>query len=110
MALRDISEQNPRYIEDMTQVFNKCQDREAERLIFFRDTMFILQKCLNVSADPAYVPGAANITGPGVVSFVDLSAFKTGLFESFIGAARDGLIVLVRGLEMSGLVTFIAAV
>ncbi|XP_043192389.1 protein kinase C and casein kinase substrate in neurons protein 2-like isoform X2 [Amphibalanus amphitrite] len=52
MALRDISEQNPRYIEDMTQVFNKCQDREAERLLFFKDTMFILQKCLNISADP----------------------------------------------------------
>ena len=52
MALRDISEQNPRYIEDMTQVFNKCQDREAERLNFFKDTMFILQKCLNISIDP----------------------------------------------------------
>ena len=51
MALRDISEQNPRYIEDMTQVFNKCQDREAERLVFFKDTMFILQECLNISAD-----------------------------------------------------------
>jgi len=52
LALRDISEQNSKYIEDMTYVFNKCQDREAERLTFFKETMFSVHKCLNVSADP----------------------------------------------------------
>ncbi|XP_037086793.1 LOW QUALITY PROTEIN: protein kinase C and casein kinase substrate in neurons protein 2-like [Pollicipes pollicipes] len=51
LALSDISEQNSKYIEDMTFVFNKCQEREADRLTFFKDTMFVLQKCLNISTD-----------------------------------------------------------
>ncbi|XP_037070467.1 protein kinase C and casein kinase substrate in neurons protein 2-like isoform X2 [Pollicipes pollicipes] len=51
IALRDISEQNSKYIEDMTYVFNKCQDREAERLVFFKDTMFSVHKCLDIAND-----------------------------------------------------------
>jgi len=52
-ALKDISEINPRYIEEMTQVFEKAQESEQKRLKFFKDMLFETHKCLNVSADPS---------------------------------------------------------
>ncbi|XP_043211450.1 protein kinase C and casein kinase substrate in neurons protein 2-like isoform X1 [Amphibalanus amphitrite] len=51
-ALKDISDQNSKYIEDMTYVFNKCQEREGERLTFFKETLFGVHKCLNIASDP----------------------------------------------------------
>eukprot|EP00096_Caligus_rogercresseyi_P013997 TRINITY_DN6552_c0_g1_i2.p1 TRINITY_DN6552_c0_g1~~TRINITY_DN6552_c0_g1_i2.p1 ORF type:complete len:435 (-),score=129.76 TRINITY_DN6552_c0_g1_i2:348-1652(-) len=51
IALQDISGYNGRYIEDMKDVFEKCQRMEAQRLQTFKDTLFSLQKCLNISDD-----------------------------------------------------------
>lgn len=51
-ALEEIGQYNPKYMEDMGVVFNKCQDMEAQRLQFFKSIMFSVHKCLNVSQDP----------------------------------------------------------
>ncbi|XP_011692879.1 PREDICTED: protein kinase C and casein kinase substrate in neurons protein 1 isoform X5 [Wasmannia auropunctata] len=51
-ALQEINQYNPKYMEDMTQVFEKCQEMEAQRLQFFKEVLFGIHKCLNVSQDP----------------------------------------------------------
>lgn len=48
-ALQELNSYNPKYMEDMTVVFEKCQSLEAERLQFFKATLFCLHKCLNIS-------------------------------------------------------------
>jgi len=52
LAVSDITNYNSRYQEDMTDVFDRCQRKEAQRLQTFKDTLFQIHKCLNVSADP----------------------------------------------------------
>ncbi|KAJ2945301.1 hypothetical protein O0L34_g9380 [Tuta absoluta] len=51
-ALAEITGYNPRYIEDMTQVFERCQQMEAQRLVFFKDVLFSFHKCLDISKEP----------------------------------------------------------
>jgi len=53
LALLDINNYNSRYMEDMTDVFERCQRKEAQRLQTFKDTLFSIHKCLNISQDPA---------------------------------------------------------
>ncbi|XP_050735276.1 protein kinase C and casein kinase substrate in neurons protein 2-like isoform X3 [Eriocheir sinensis] len=50
-ALREISDYNPKYIEDMTHVFEKAQESESKRLMFFKEMLFATHKCLNISND-----------------------------------------------------------
>lgn len=38
-SLRDIGNYNPKYMEDMRFVFNKCQQSEEERKNFFKQTL-----------------------------------------------------------------------
>ena len=38
-SLRDISNYNPKYTEDMRYQFTKCQDAEEERKKFFKGTL-----------------------------------------------------------------------
>ncbi|XP_037303489.1 protein kinase C and casein kinase substrate in neurons protein 1 isoform X3 [Manduca sexta] len=51
-ALAEITAYNPRYIDDMTGVFDRCQQMEAQRLKFFKDVLFSFHKCLNISQEP----------------------------------------------------------
>lgn len=51
-ALREINEYNAKYIEDMTVVFEKCQEFERKRLEFFKTMLFGIHGCLNISANP----------------------------------------------------------
>ncbi|XP_035734025.1 protein kinase C and casein kinase substrate in neurons protein 2-like isoform X4 [Vespa mandarinia] len=51
-ALQEINQYNPKYMEDMSQVFDKCQEMEAQRLQFFKKVLFGIHKCLNISQDP----------------------------------------------------------
>ena len=44
-----------RYQEDMTDVFERCQRKEAQRLQTIKDTMFSIHKCLNIAEDPTWV-------------------------------------------------------
>lgn len=55
IALQEINNYNPKYMEDMTVVFDKCQEMEAERLNFIKNTLFDIHKNLNISQDPTYV-------------------------------------------------------
>lgn len=51
-ALQELNNYNARYMEDMTQVFDKCQEMEDRRLRFFKEMLFGIQGCLDVSNDP----------------------------------------------------------
>jgi len=53
LAVSDINNYNSRYQEDMTDVFERGQRKEAQRLQTFKDTLFQIHKCLNISEDPA---------------------------------------------------------
>lgn len=52
LALKEIGLYNPRYVTEMTQVFDKCQEMEEQRLNFFKDILFNIHECLNISKDP----------------------------------------------------------
>merc|ERR1712083_684303 len=52
VALQDINNYNAKYMEEMTNVFEECQRKEAQRLQEFKDILFAVQKCLNISEDP----------------------------------------------------------
>ena len=47
--LKDISSYNSTYESDMIVEFNKCQDCEEKRLLFFRDTLLEYHNCLDIS-------------------------------------------------------------
>lgn len=48
-ALKEINESNAKYMEDMTVVFEKCQEFEQKRLHFFKETLFEIHGCLNIT-------------------------------------------------------------
>lgn len=52
VAINDINAYNAKYMEDMTEVFEKCQRMEAQRLQCFKDILFDVQKCLNITENP----------------------------------------------------------
>jgi len=52
LNLQDINSYNAKYMEDMTDVFERCQRKEAQRLQCFKDTLFSVHKCLNIAEDP----------------------------------------------------------
>ncbi|XP_015784288.1 protein kinase C and casein kinase substrate in neurons protein 1 isoform X2 [Tetranychus urticae] len=51
-ALKEINEYNAKYIEDMTVVFEKCQEFEHKRLEFFKKMLFAIHGCLNFTKNP----------------------------------------------------------
>lgn len=52
IALNEIGQMNHQYMTEMTQVFHKCQEMEEERLKFFKDVLFDIHNCLNISTNP----------------------------------------------------------
>lgn len=48
-ALAELDQDNPRYLEEMTRVFNGSQDLERERLTFFKTIFTDLHQALNVT-------------------------------------------------------------
>lgn len=53
-SLNDINNYNAKYIEDMTEVFQKCQEFEKKRIEFFKGTFYELHQCLDMSVDPRF--------------------------------------------------------
>ncbi|XP_065581883.1 protein kinase C and casein kinase II substrate protein 3-like isoform X2 [Artemia franciscana] len=51
-ALRELNDYNPKYVEDMTDVFEKCQEMETHRLHFVKDLLFSVHKNINIASDP----------------------------------------------------------
>ena len=45
----------------MTDVFERCQRKEAQRLQTIKDTMFSIHKCLNIAEDPTYVQKSSSL-------------------------------------------------
>merc|ERR1712168_159477 len=58
-ALVDLDRDQPRYMEDMERAFERCQDNEKKRLIFFKQMFEIIHKHLDLSNNPAKSPRAA---------------------------------------------------
>jgi hypothetical protein len=52
-SLKELTDYNQKYQDDMTEVFEKCQEFEEKRLNFFKETMFGIHACLDISSDPA---------------------------------------------------------
>ncbi|GIY09459.1 antigen EM13 [Caerostris extrusa] len=50
-ALEEINDYNAKYMEDMTVVFDRCQEFEEKRLDFFKEMLFAIHGCLNISTD-----------------------------------------------------------
>jgi hypothetical protein len=48
-ALADLNSYNAKYIEEMKDVFDQCQEFEQKRLRFFKEMLYGVHKCLNVS-------------------------------------------------------------
>lgn len=52
LRLDEITSYNSQYERDMIQEFEKCQENEDKRLVFFRDTLVQYHKCLDISESP----------------------------------------------------------
>jgi len=48
-AIAEITKYNSVYIEDMTSVFDKCQTFEKTRLQFFKEILFTVHSCLDLT-------------------------------------------------------------
>lgn len=51
-ALSEIDKYNQTYIDDMTAVFDKCQEAERTRLQFFKTILFAIHSTLDITKDP----------------------------------------------------------
>ncbi|KAL8614195.1 hypothetical protein ACOMHN_026412 [Nucella lapillus] len=53
-CLNDLNGYNAKYIEDMSEVYSKCQDFERKRIDFFKKTFFDMHRCMDLSVDPKF--------------------------------------------------------
>ncbi|KAL5278969.1 PACSIN3 family protein [Megaselia abdita] len=52
-SLAEIEKYNQTYMDDMTAVFDKCQEAEKIRLLFFKDILFAIHSTLDITKDPS---------------------------------------------------------
>ena len=53
-ALSDLNAYNPKYMEEMMEVFQRSQDAEEKRLRFFKEVFLSLYRTLDISANEKY--------------------------------------------------------
>ncbi|CAF1043097.1 unnamed protein product [Adineta steineri] len=49
-ALQELNRANPKYMDDMNEVFTRCQTFEKDRLVKFREFLGATEKCLDLSS------------------------------------------------------------
>lgn len=54
-AISEITKYNSVYIEDMTSVYEKCQNMERVRLTFFKEVLFNIHACLDLTKVQRYI-------------------------------------------------------
>lgn len=60
-AIAEITKYNSVYIEDMTSVFDKCQTFEKTRMEFFKEILFNVHACLDLTKVQRYLMLFENI-------------------------------------------------
>ncbi|GFO33553.1 protein kinase c and casein kinase substrate in neurons protein 1 [Plakobranchus ocellatus] len=53
-AVNDLNGYNAKYIEDMSEVYTRCQEFEQKRIEFFKKTLFQLHACLDLSVESRF--------------------------------------------------------
>ncbi|XP_076472022.1 protein kinase C and casein kinase substrate in neurons protein 1-like isoform X2 [Babylonia areolata] len=53
-CLNDLNGYNAKYIEDMSEVYDKCQEFERKRIEFFKKAFFEMHSCLDLSVDAKF--------------------------------------------------------
>ncbi|RUS76254.1 hypothetical protein EGW08_015997 [Elysia chlorotica] len=53
-AVNDLNGYNAKYIEDMSEVYSRCQEFEQKRIEFFKKTLFQLHACLDLSVESRF--------------------------------------------------------
>jgi hypothetical protein len=48
-ALQELNRANPKYMDDMNEVFTRCQTFERDRLVKFREFLAATEKCLDLT-------------------------------------------------------------
>lgn len=48
-ALQELNRANPKYMDDMKEVFDRCQGFERDRLVKYREFLGATEKCLDLS-------------------------------------------------------------
>ena len=67
-ALSDLNNYNPKYMEDMSLVFQKSDQNEEKRLVFFKEMLFGVHKCLDTSQNVQYVSDLVGVIYTGYVA------------------------------------------
>ena len=50
-SLDDLNNYNAKYMEEMTEVFNRTQEFEGRRMKFFKEMLFGIHQCLDLASN-----------------------------------------------------------
>lgn len=48
-AFKELNSYKPIYVEEMLDVFQKSQDFEEKRLVYFKEALVLMHRCLDIS-------------------------------------------------------------
>jgi len=68
-SLTELNAYNAKYVEDMTEVYNRTQEFEERRLKFFKKVLYDLHACLDLTQNKRFVDDGSGWTDQGNVGF-----------------------------------------